>query len=184
MAPENGARDKTSTKTKSDTNQFSGARIEFGSEASGNARGIGLFWEVKNVPHFSEAKPDYVPSRGTFILVQSIAVIVTYYLNNVTMEVVSQLDPDLMSSVYVPLLTRLPDLSFVEMKTRVIATLGYWTVQYANMQFFYSAAAIVAAVSNPDSIKDWRPLFGSPRHGCTLRNAWGSVQFHENHLIL
>ena len=154
-------------------NQLPGTRMEFGSEVSGLARGVGRFWEIKNVPHFDEKRPDFVPSRDAFILVHIISVVTCYYLHNTAVAATFALDRRLLDARYVPLLARMSEVSTVEIRARTISTLGYWTVQYCMMQFFYSAAALLSAIINPQSIKLWRPLFGSPKDAYTLRDFWG-----------
>lgn len=162
-------------KDKDDTSGaiFSGSRMEFGSEVSSQARGIGLFWQVKNVPSFSEERPDMVPTRGAFILVHSISVIACYYLHNFAVEMSLSLDPHLVSMERVTLLTRLPEVTSTELQARVTSSLGYWVIQYSMMQFFYSAFALITAIFDPSDIYLWHPLFGSPRDAYSLRNFWG-----------
>lgn len=155
------------------SDQIRGTRMEFGSEVAGLARGVDRFWEIKNVPHFDEERPDYVPSRGAFVLVHTAAVLTCYYLHNFAASATFRLDPQLLDASHIPLLARISELTTRELRTRVISTLGYWTVQYCMMQFFYSASALVSAMINPQSIKSWRPLFGSPKDAYTLRNFWG-----------
>ena len=160
---------------KSDNSHYPSTRMGFGSEVSGAARGVGLPWEVKNVPRFSKTVPNFVPARGAFILVQIIAVVSCYCLHNFSVTTTLSLDPQFVDLKHIPLLTRGSDLSIQELKARTIAVIGYWAIQYSMMQFFYSAAGLISAVSNPHDIKSWRPLFGSPSDSYTLRNFWGSA---------
>ena len=150
-------------------------RMDFGSEVTSSARGIGLFWEVKNVPYFSTTRPAFVPSRGAFLCMQIVAVAACYHLHNKTIEATFSLDLQYLSDARIPLLTRITEVSSAELKARVITSIGYWIVQCCMMQFFYSAAGIVAAISNPSTIHLWRPLFGSPWDAYSIRNFWGSV---------
>ena len=155
------------------SNSFPGTRMNFGAEVTGHARGIGCFWEVKNVPYFSKEDPQFVPSRAAFVLVHSITVVSSYYINNITANVSLSQDPHLLDSNHIPFLTRLPEVTMTELRVRVVATLGYWIVQCCNMQFFYSACALLNAILSPQCIEFWRPLFGSPKDAYTVRNFWG-----------
>lgn len=153
--------------------RFPGSRIDFGSEISGQARGIERFWQVKNIPSFSDENPALVPTRGAFILVQAVAVVLCYFVNNWTVAITFRLDPNLLSSEHVPFLTRLPKATVIEMRTRIVGSIGYWIVQYCNLQFFYSLFGLVGAILNPQEIHLWRPLFGNPKDAYTIRNFWG-----------
>ena len=153
--------------------RFPGSRMDFGSEASGQARGIERFWQVKNIPHFSEENPDLVPTPGAFVLVQAIAIGLCYFINNGTVAYTFSLDQRLLSDEYVPLLTRLSRITTDELQTRIITTIGYWVVQYCNLQFFYSLFGLLGAISNPSEIRLWRPLFGNAKDAYNLRDFWG-----------
>jgi hypothetical protein len=153
--------------------QFSGSRIDFGSEVSGLARGIGRFWQVKNVPFFANANPAFVPTVGAFILVQAAAIVLCYFVNNLTVAITFSLDPQLQRSEYIALFKRFPDITLSELWARIVASIGYWIVQYCNMQFFYSLFALLGTVFSPNDISLWRPLFGNPKDAYSLRNFWG-----------
>ena len=153
--------------------QFSGTRMEFGSEVTGNPRGIGTSWEAKNVPPFSRIDPSFIPSRTAFLLAQAVTIVGTYQLNNFTVETMAGVDPTYLADSYVPLLTRLPSVSYAEFHARVVISIGYWIVQYCNMQFFCSLFGVSGVLTNPKNLRLWRPLFGPPSDAMTIRDAWG-----------
>ena len=153
--------------------QYAGSRIDFGSDVSGLARGIGHFWQVKNVPHFSTQNPNLVPSVVAFVLVQGVAVVACYFIHNLTVAVTFNLDLHLLDSKYIPLLSRLQDVATLEVMTRFVASIGYWILQYTLLQFHYSLFGLTAVVSNPKYIQLWRPIFGNPADAYTIRNFWG-----------
>ena len=163
---------KEKTGTKKEV-QFDGSRMDFGSEVSGLARGIGRFWQIKNVPLFANANPAFVPTVGAFVLVQAASIVLCYFVNNLTVAAAFSLNPQLLRPECIPLFTRLPNLTASELWVRTIASVGYWIVQYCNMQFFYSLFGLLGAVFSPNDIKLWRPLFGNPKDAYTLRNFWG-----------
>ena len=72
-----------------------------------------------------------------------------------------------------PFLARLGDVTVQEVLVRYMATSAYWAAQCSNMMFFYSIAAIAAAVASPRDIRLFRPLFGAASDAYTMRNAWG-----------
>lgn len=176
VANSNQSEHASETQDGKDDISYPGTRMDFGSEVSGSARGIGRFWEVKNTPLFSKLQPEFVPSRSVFIFVQAIAAVTCYYVNNYLADVTLSLDPSLLDARHVPLLTRISNVTSAEIRTRIVATLGYWIMQYCMLQFFYSIAGIIGAVTNPKDIRLWRPLFGSLSDGFTIRNLWGSAK--------
>jgi hypothetical protein len=147
--------------------------MDFGSEVSGLARGIGRFWQVKNVPLFANANPALVPTVGAFIFVQATSIVLCYFVNNLTVAATFRLDPQLLRSEYIPLFKRRTNLTVSELWARIVASVGYWIVQYCNMQFFYSLFGLLGGMFSPNDIKLWRPLFGNPKDAYTLRNFWG-----------
>ena len=153
--------------------QFDGSRMDFASEVSGLARGIGRFWQVKNVPFFADANPALVPTIGAFVLVQTATIVLCYFANNIIVAATFSVDQKLLRSEYIPLLTRLSEITVPELWVRTVAIAGYWTVQYCNIQFFYSLFALLGVVFNPHDIKSWRPAFGHPKDAYTIRNFWG-----------
>lgn len=160
---------------KGASTQYQGSRMDFASEVTGCARGVGLFWEVKNVPYFCKLRPLFVPSLLAFWIVQTGAIISCYYSHNATVDAMLGVDHKYLDAARIPLLTRLPEVSYQELKARVIASLGYWIVQHNMLQFFYSVFAIISVTLNPSDIKSWRPTFGDFRDAYTIRNFWGLV---------
>ncbi|KAK5124203.1 hypothetical protein LTR85_001906 [Meristemomyces frigidus] len=153
-------------------------RTEFASEVTGNARGIGTFWQVKNVPPFSAVQPTFVPTRGAFVLKQSIAVVGCYHLHNLAVHALFSLDMRILAPTHVPSVAEALDLTPAHLQTRLLSTVFYWTIQYAMLQLFYSLSGSVRALANPESIKLWPPFFGTPADAYTLRNFWG---YHWHH---
>ena len=70
--------------------------MDFGSQVSSLARGIGRFWQVRNVPDFSVESPGLVPTAGAFLFVQVATVVATYYVNNLTVVATIHQDPQLL----------------------------------------------------------------------------------------
>lgn len=166
---------KIPRKSGSDSIKYQGSRMDFAGEVTGCARGVGLFWEVKNVPRFSNARPSFVPSKVAFLFVQSVAAIACYYSHNATVEAMLNVDRNYLDATRIPFLTRLSEVSFPELKARVIAALGYWIVQHNMLQFFYSIFGIIGVIFNPSDIGLWRPTFGSFADAYNIRNYWGLV---------
>jgi hypothetical protein len=150
-------------------------RMDFASEVTGDARGIDTFWEVKNVPPFSITDPKFVPTRGNFLAKHLIIVVITYHAHNWAIKQMCTLNRGLLDAAYVPLLSRLQDVTYNEIQTRITATFAYWLAQCAFLQCFYSVACIFTAVSTPQDIRPFRPLFGSPSDAYSIRNAWGYI---------
>jgi hypothetical protein len=86
---------------------------------------MGQFWQVKNVPYFSDQDSNLVPSVGAFILVQGVAVVACYCIHNLTVALTFNRDRNLLDSSHIPLLARLQDVSSAELRARIIARVGH-----------------------------------------------------------
>ncbi|KAK6388741.1 hypothetical protein LTR65_007414 [Meristemomyces frigidus] len=149
------------------------SRDQFVSEVTGNVRGIGTFWQVRNVPPFSLVQPAFVPSRVAFLFKQTFAVIACYNLHNLAVRILFSLDFRYFETTHVPLFATLGAATTTNLYSRIISTASYWTIQYAMIQFFYSLAGLLSAFTHPESIELWPPMFGSAVDAYTLRNFWG-----------
>lgn len=152
---------------------YPGTRSEFTNEVTGNARGIGLFWQVKNVPAFSTTQPAYVPSKSAFLLLNGTAMIACYFLQNLMVHVTLASDRSLRTSAHAPLFARLDELSWAELQTRVVVSLAFWIQQYCLLQFLYALFAIQGVVASGQDIKLWPPQFGPFEDASTIRGFWG-----------
>ena len=150
-----------------------GTRFKYGLDIGNSQRGMGLPWQVKNVPQFSSRDPNYVPTRYQFLARKFLTVVVCWVAHDIFIDVQLKLNRVLMFPGYVPFLARLSRVSREEVIVRVISSISYWIVQYCMIQFFYGLAAIMSVSQNPKDLKLWRPLFGSFSDAYTLREFWG-----------
>jgi hypothetical protein len=164
---------RKATNVKAVLEDGTNAPTDYVSATVGDTRGVGTFWEVKNVSAFSRADPNFVPGRVAFLAKHIVTAVVAYYAHNYATAQMLDLDRKFLDPSHVPFLSRLQDITYEDVKTRTIATSAYWLSQCAMLQFFYSLASALAAVGSPQDIKLFRPLFGSPGDAYSMRNAWG-----------
>ncbi|KAI9706837.1 MAG: hypothetical protein M1812_008212 [Candelaria pacifica] len=156
-----------------------GARLGYGFAVMDSARGAGTPWEVKNLPHFSTRDPSYVPSQSVFLLRNALAIVICYFGHNYFMSGPFWGSNDiLLTSPYIPFLSRLGDVSTAEIVLRARVTLMYFTSQYCFLQFFYSLAAVANVSFKPQDLPLWRPLFGPFSEMYSVRQFWG-VTWHQ-----
>ena len=148
-------------------------RLRFGFSISLQSRFPGTSWVVKNVPPFSRKDIEYVPTRVGF-LVRHVFKCCVYI---VILRLSSKLgepakNPVLFSSAQVPFFMRVREVSFLEVKTRLLGTLGYWTVQYLVIEVLYGILAILAITLRLTGVNVWPPVFGSVDEAWCLRQFW------------
>jgi hypothetical protein len=152
----------------------SAARRAFGQLVPGTCRCTGTRWEVKNVPHFSEKDPGYIPSPTDFLLRGSISVALYYVVLKLIMDKLAEAKfSSLLTDDHVRLFSRIGSVSAEELLFRFTYTLLFWVGLRCSIQFYYTSASIISVAFNPDSVKTCRPIFGSITYSYTLRNFWG-----------
>ena len=135
-------------------------RMEFGSAAAGDARGIGTFWEVKNVPRLEETAPFDVSERMTFVCWHVVIAVGCYYVHNKAISSMLGTDAVMLQDERIPFLSRVSQISMDELYARSVVSLSFWASQRAMLEFFYSLTAALSVLSKPEDIKPFPPLFG------------------------
>jgi len=132
--------------------------------------------EVKHVPKFSSADPDYVPSQRRFVLQQAMSAVVCYLL----LDLLSQRPPpsnpaQLFDPTLVPVFSRLHSVTASEIKVRALTIAGFGVTFFLIIQGFQSFAAALAVGAGLSPVENWRPAFGSIWDAYSLKNVWGYV---------
>lgn len=150
-------------------------RVLFGLNTINSQRNIGTPQEARHVPHFSNANPNYTPSRANFLGKTGLKIVVSYFI----MDFLTSSTPDLSQNsrlfapAFVPLLSRLGEVSMDEMKRRVMSSIGQWVGIYTVLQLVHSCLAFVTVSLGVYEPSGWRPLFGSVKDVYSIRNFWG-----------
>lgn len=151
-------------------------RFLFGLQISLQSRFPATKWPVKNIPAFSQRDSHYVPSSTIFLAHNSLMCIVYISLLRLTNGASTPEDnPILFSSEKIPLFGRLEAITATELQTRVLAVLGYWTIQYMIISVLYSMLSISAVALGLSVVNEWPPVFGSVVDSWSLRQFWGYV---------
>jgi hypothetical protein len=96
-----------------------------------------------------------------------------YYLNTLCIDIQLRANQDLITDNYVPLLSRVFEVSTNEIATRMQISIAYWAAQYCMLQVLYSLFAVIGVCSKPEDLKFWRPAFGPISTSYTVRGFWG-----------
>jgi hypothetical protein len=149
-------------------------RFCFGFNSVISFRDINTPFEVKNVPHFSEKDPSYIPSRTTFLARSTLRFVACYLVLDI---VESQPPPSNAAEIFgldsIPVFRRLNEVSIEEVCTRTISSLVFWVMVYTVLNVQQAFFAIVAVGSGLTEVKAWRPLMGSLLETYTIRGFWG-----------
>jgi hypothetical protein len=149
-------------------------RFCFGFNSTISFRDINTPFEVKNVPHFSEKDPSYIPSRTTFLGRSTLRFVACYLVLDI---VESQPPPPNAAEIFgldsIPVFKRLNEVSIEEVFTRTISSLVFWIMVYTVLNVQQAFFAIVAVGSGLTEVKAWRPLMGPLSETYTIRGFWG-----------
>jgi hypothetical protein len=172
---------KTATKVDENLSAFtkSRRRILWGVSHIFDSRLSGTPWEVKNVPHFSEQNPDYIPSKTTFLRNNILRCFISVLLLDLARPSadITQ-NATLFADSKVPFLARLSSVTAEDVVMRVVTTTASTAITYLLFQAMYSSAAVFMVGLNLSRIERWRPLFGDLTDVWSLRRAW-SIFWHQ-----
>jgi hypothetical protein len=141
-----------------------------------NVRGVGTRWQVKNTPNF----PSYFasqssPSRGRFLLRQTVILIWQYLLIDVLDATRKQQSPEEVKHLYAPGAESLfLDATAEQREARIAVSLMTWfIVARLIIDSVYRLLSLVFVGIRLSSPSNWPPFFGSMWDAYTLRNYWG-----------
>ena len=75
----------------------------------------------------------------------------------------------------VPLLSRLHEISLVELSMRILVTLGAGVGIYCTQEGLQSSIAFLAVATGLSEAEDWQPRFGSVTEAYSIQRFWGYV---------
>ena len=179
-APRNQALDEqknTRSRTDGSENQRPATvldRLRFGIHLTLSPRHPNTPWQVKNVPHFSTNDPRYVPSRSTFLRHNAVAVLLCYFVLDISsFDANPEISTVLFASQKIPFFARLSHVSSHDIAIRVISSLTLWVSIYCFASMGYSILSITAVATGVSPVSAWRPPFGDLADAYTLRRFWG-----------
>lgn len=150
-------------------------RLRFGYFAMFSSRLCGTPYEVKNIPPFDPKDSTYVPSRTRFLLRKLGIAMLGYLIIDflIGSDRDRSMNPIIFSAANVPLLTRIKNVSGMELAVRSASVLTFWVANYCFLQLFIAVSAIARVACGLDDVKFWRPMFGSLREAYSIRRFWG-----------
>ena len=137
-----------------------------------NLRGVGRPWQVKGVPRFSSADPQYVPSRTTFLAQRFVSMICCILIVDLCTQVAHP-DPNSYTLETIPVLSRNDRLPIDATVFRLTSTVCFWLRSAFGLMMVTDAASFVAVGSRLSNPQEWPPLMGSPTELYTIRKLWG-----------
>lgn len=149
-------------------------RFKFGLELLFNKRFAGTPWQAKNVPPFDKQRPGWVPSRAQFLVKNFIGSVICILL----LDVIGLAGRDtsqnhaLFDEHFVPILTRLSEVSVQEVVIRIMTSAITAISTYLFFQAVYSGSAVVMVGLGLNEVASWRPLFGDFTEITSLRRTW------------
>ena len=156
--------------------------LRFGYYAMFSNRHCGTPYEVNNVPRFSDKDPDYIPSRGAFLLRKAVVVSACYLVLDLVALGMQSATKEAEQTAAVPgsrehanFLIHHAQLSVLPFLKKIPLTASFWFVSHCFIQSFFSVFAFIRVACGLDSVSFWRPNFGSLSNAYSLRQFWGYV---------
>ncbi|KAF2499988.1 hypothetical protein BU16DRAFT_578028 [Lophium mytilinum] len=149
-------------------------RFIFGLWLVFDKRHCGTPWQAKNVPSFDAKDPLRTPSRREFLAKNSLRCLICILLLDrisIAGQDTSQ-NKALFDQRFVPLFTRLSEVTKGEIVVRVSSSIATALTTYLLFQAMYTCSAIVMVGSGLNEVASWRPLFGDLSNITSLRGAW------------
>lgn len=149
------------------------SRLQFGFSVGLQTRFPKSNWKIKNIPPFYRSRPYDTPSRTGF-LIWSISKVALYivFLRAIGGQDSSQ-NQSIFSQAQVPVFARLGSITPMELTTRLLSTLGFWTALVMVDDMLYSFLAIPAILFRLTGVDAWPPIFGWPQDAYCIRQFWG-----------
>jgi hypothetical protein len=135
-------------------------------------RDIGTPHAIKHIPPFSTSNPTWIPSRTSFLLQHMCIAVIGYLVADIP-SILPPTDPQQAAQMSLPVFSRLLDIRFEEVISRLIITASSWIFAAAILSSFYSFIAVLFVGLGFSEPRFWPPQFSSLEHSYTLRGWWG-----------
>lgn len=148
-------------------------RLRFGYHISVSTRKAATPYQVKGLSPFSGQDPQYVPSRGVFLLNKAVILLLCYLVMDFS-SLASQ--PDQNPVLYHP--SRISwlnaeNLGAEPLLIRSTTALGFWVNLYCIVQFYMGIFAFFTVGIGASKVEDWPPCFGPVSEAYSVRRFWG-----------
>lgn len=136
-----------------------------------NYRGIGTSSTARNVPPFSTADLQYVPSLSRLVTANLLRlVLVTAAL--IAEPNITPHRPEILRQDHERVLSRITEVSFEEMGVRIVEVVRFCIRPAAFLQLWYSAFSIYSLTHFNSEPRFWPHLFGSVSEAYNVRRVW------------
>lgn len=142
-----------------------------------NPRGIGMPWQIRNIPPFNRKDPNYVPMRLAFIFQRVItgilffAILKAFGVIHTEIYLARLRDGDY-DEEKESIIRRMRDVSMRELLIRAWLPIDYLVGSVCILKYQHSLVSAIA-VALGDKPERWPPLLGDIRDAYSLRRFWG-----------
>lgn len=148
-------------------------RLRFGMWAAFNERCLGTSEQVKNIPHFSNTDPNYIPSRAAFLLRTARIAILSY----LGLDLLSSMsDPEVGNRFLVPsrvrFFRRLWEITLEEVIIRIFSAIAMGAGLVCSQGGIYNMFAFTSVLTGMSDPSEWPPFYGSLSDAYSLRRLW------------
>ncbi|RKK08106.1 hypothetical protein BFJ66_g18471, partial [Fusarium oxysporum f. sp. cepae] len=83
------------------------------------------------------------------------------------------------SQEYVPVYSRLQEVTLVELSIRIAGVLSYWAMQYLSLSLMYGFLSFLAVLVHLSDVEEWPQVFGPMNETWSIARFWGRF-YHQN----
>lgn len=146
-------------------------RLIFGFSSLMSFRDVNTPFEAKNTPHFRANDHEFVPSKPAFLARSTLTLGIFYLIIDFLEYQVNE--ASIFAPRLVPIFSRLHEISFEEIITRIISSAGYWIMLGSMLTALHTFICFIGVLTNMSTVADCRPLIGSIFSAYTIRGFWG-----------
>ena len=149
------------------------ARLKYGIAAASTFR---YKVEKKNARPLASYGGKPTAKRSTFLYHTAFKILTTYLILDLMGQgAENDTNAKNFAPTKVPLLSRLHEVSVVEVVMRVLVTLGAGVGIYCSQEGLQSSIAFLAVATGLSEAEDWKPRFGSVTEAYSIQRFWGYV---------
>lgn len=130
---------------------------------------------VKRTPEFSTKDPNYIPSRGAFLIRKATRIIVAFLVLQLVRQAAQLLEYNdvVFSAEAVPIFRgNGENLAMEKIIFRSVHVLGFWLVMYVDINGALSFFNFLNVALGIEDVRAFRPVFGLIREAYSVRQFW------------
>jgi hypothetical protein len=139
-------------------------------------RHVNTKYEARNTPLFRDSDPTWIPSKGPFLIRESMTALGCYLLLDLMAQRPPPANaPEIFNKTLIPLFVRLSEITIPQLRLRALSIAGFGATFWALIRGYSAIAGTVTVALGLNQPRDSWPPFGSLSQAYSLQNLWRYV---------